>query len=93
MLKVVFNNLNPLDQTAENIKLHILTDKDSCICESGDGTAVFYAKAAKKGKDGKKKSEKKNTDKDKGKGEHSKCKDQKKKCTHCNFISHNISKC
>ena len=36
----------------------------------GDGTATFYAKAAKKGKNGKKKSEKKDLDKGKGKGKY-----------------------
>ena len=64
MLKVILNNLSTAKQIPENIKVCILTDKDSCICESGDGTAAFYAKAAKKGKDGKKKLEKKE-DKDK----------------------------
>ena len=72
MLKVVLNNLSTTEQTPENVKVHILTDEDSRICESGDGIAAFYAKAAKKGKDSKKKPEKKEN-KDKGKGDKGKC--------------------
>ena len=76
MLKVMLNNLSTTKQTSENIKVCILTDKDSYIYKSGDGVATFYAKAAKKGKDGRKQSEKKNLDKDKGKGDKGKRKDQ-----------------
>jgi hypothetical protein len=94
MLKIILNNLSPLDQTAKNIKLRIFTDEDSRIHESRDRAAAFYAKAAKKGKDGKKKLEKKDSNKDKGKGNRNKCKDQQKKCyTYCNYMGHDISEC
>lgn len=76
MLKVVLNNLSTAKQTPENIKVHILTNEDSYIRELGDGMAAFYTKATKKGKDGKKELEKKDSDKDKGKGDKSKHTDQ-----------------
>jgi gag-polypeptide of LTR copia-type len=93
MLKVVLNNLSTAKQTSENVKVHILTNEDSCIHESGDSAAAFYAKAAKKGKDGKKKLEKKE-DKDKGKGDKGKHTDQQRKhYTHCKFIGHDVTEC
>ena len=44
MLKVILNNLSTAEQTPENLKVHILTNKDFHICESGDGAAAFYPK-------------------------------------------------